>query len=55
MNLSYVFLIVALILAAFAVWPMAAGVTWRDSRWPASWFFFLLHLVLAGGGVNMHG
>jgi hypothetical protein len=57
-NLSFLVLIIACVLAAFGAWPYwgaPPAPAWRGYFWPASWFLFLLSLCLAHGGINVHG
>ena len=60
MNLSFIVLIIALVLAGFGAFGSIAGrgpTPWAGWGYfhPASWFCFLLSLVLAHGGINVHG
>ena len=54
MALSYLCLIVSLILALFNVYWWPATFAYRPSLWGASWFFFVLYIVLTHGGVNVN-
>jgi len=57
MNLSEVFLIVAVIFAIINAWPFWAAPyqPWRPSAFAISWLFFMLWLVFGHGGINAHG
>lgn len=58
MNLSYFVLILALVLAFISVIPWKGASPspwWYGSFFPASWFCFVLFLVLSHGGINFRG
>jgi hypothetical protein len=58
MNLSFLFLIIATVLAVLAVLPLSNPSQprpWVSYFWPLSWACFLLSLVFAHGGINWHG
>jgi uncharacterized membrane protein YphA (DoxX/SURF4 family) len=59
MNLSFLCLIVALVLAVLSAWPWPAAApgtrVWYGYFFPVSWALFLLSLVISHGGINTHG
>jgi hypothetical protein len=57
-TLSYIVLIVGFVFAGLGLFPWGPppAKPWTPYLWPASWFCFMLFMVLThGAGINLHG